>query len=439
MTRILLISHGHPTFSIGGAEAASHNLFSGLNRQPGVEAYFLARVTQPLVPHRQTPLMSLRQGARETFLWTEDYDEVFLSNRSMNDLSGAFRRYLLEIKPEIVHFHHFIGLGVEALWEVRRTLPDAMIAVTFHEFLPICLHHGQMVKNQNKRLCRRATPADCHACFPERSPAQLFERELFIKSHLEIADAFISPSRFLIDRYVEWGLPREKFALLENGIGMAEPAPVRALPPGGRRSRFGFFGQITEFKGLHILLDAVGRVSEKSWGDDAALCIFGGNLENQPAAFRQSFDALMAAAGRRAKFYGSYGADDMPDLMRQVDWVVVPSIWWENSPLVIQESFRHGRPLLVSDIGGMKEKIADGVNGLQFRVGSAEDLADKITLLLEDPSVWERLRAGVPQPIDQNEAARQHLEFYRQLGSRAGQKAAAGAPPLDRLAEGRAA
>src|SRR5262249_15147584 len=153
-------------------------------------------------------------------------------------------------------------------------------------------------------------------------------------------------------------------------IETAHVAPPRPLPPGGRRARLGFFGQVTEFKGLQVLLDAVGRVPDPVWGEDAALCIFGGNLENQPEAFRNHFDSLVTKAGRRAKFYGPYRSEEMPDLMRQVDYVVVPSIWWENSPLVIQEAFLHGRPLIASDIGGMKEKITDGVDGVHFRVGS---------------------------------------------------------------------
>ncbi|HYM33355.1 MAG TPA: glycosyltransferase family 4 protein [Candidatus Cybelea sp.] len=413
--RVLVISHGHPAFSIGGAEMASFNLFEGLNRLPGVEAFYLARAAHPLARHRQTPLMSLRQGTRETFLWADNYDHFLLSNRATEDLTGAFRRYLLEVHPDVVHFHHFIGLGVEALWEVRHTLPEARIVLTFHEYLSICMHHGQMVKTQKKRLCSRASPADCHGCFPEVPAARIFERELFLKSHLQLADALVSPSRFLLDRYVKWGLPAEWFTMLENGIDTSNVAPPRPIAPGARRSRFGFFGQVTEFKGVQVLLDAVGRMPDSVWGDDAALCIFGGNLENQPEAFRNAFEALIERAGRRAKFYGSYQAGEMPDLMRQVDWAVVPSIWWENSPLVIQESFLHGRPLIVSDIGGMKEKVTDGVNGVHFRVGSAEDLADKMTQVLTDPSAWERLRAGAPRPISHQDAAEQHLALYNSL------------------------
>jgi glycosyltransferase involved in cell wall biosynthesis len=101
--------------------------------------------------------------------------------------------------------------------------------------------------------------------------------------------------------------------------------------------------------------------------------------------------------------------------MRQVDWVVIPSIWWENSPLVIQEAFLHGRPLIASDIGGMKEKVRDGIDGLHFRVGSAEDLADKLATVLTDPKLWKRLRAGAPAPIGHEEAAERHLALYERL------------------------
>src|SRR5258708_22569943 len=168
--RVLIISHGHPAFSIGGAEIASHNLFQGLNRLSGVEAFYLARAAHPVARHRQTPLMSLRQGARETFFWADDYDHALLSNRATDDLTGAFRRYLLDLKPDIVHFHHIIGFGVEALWEVRRTLPEARIIVTFHEYLSICMHHGQMGKTQKKRLCRTPSPPEGPRSSPPAPP-----------------------------------------------------------------------------------------------------------------------------------------------------------------------------------------------------------------------------------------------------------------------------
>ena len=409
--RVLIVSHGHPDFSIGGAELAAHNLFQAINATQGHEAHFLARAAAPLRRHGASPLMSLRHGAREVFLHTESWDPFWLSNGMLDDLSGGFAQYLRHVQPDIVHFHHVIGLGVEALHQARRTLPRARIIVTFHEYLSICHNHGQMVKAGTTTLCREASPAACSLCFPEYSPTALYQREAFLKHHLQLADRYISPSRFLIDRYTAWGLPADKFAFIENGLLDRTTAQARPLPPGGRRDRFGFFGQITEFKGLHVLMDAIARIPDAVWGE-ASLSIFGGNLENQPEAFRSCFASLMEAAGRRARFYGPYRNEELPDLMAEIDWTVVPSIWWENSPLVIQEAFQHRRPPIVSDIGGMREKVAHGESGLRFRVASPESLADRLTEALTQPDLWQRLRDGAPSPPALGAFAAAHLSLY---------------------------
>jgi glycosyltransferase involved in cell wall biosynthesis len=413
--RILIISHAHPAFSIGGAEVASHNLFRAINATAGHEAFYLARAAAPMRRHEATPLLSLRQSEREVFLHADAWDEFWLSNGALADLDGAFAHYLLHVAPDVVHFHHVIGLGVEAIALARRVLPRARIIVTFHEYLPICLNHGQMMKTARNTLCRRASPADCNACFPQYAPAAIFQRELYLKHHFALADAFVSPSRFLIERYVDWGLARGKFTFIENGLDARPPAPVRALGPEGRRDRFGFFGQISEFKGLQIVLDAIMRIPEDVWGD-ASLCVFGGNLEFQPEAFRLQFAALMERAGRRARFWGSYRPDELPRLMEQVDWTIVPSIWWENSPVVIQEAFLHHRPPIVSDIGGMAEKVRDGVDGLHFRAASPEDLAGRLRTVLADPALWDRLSAGAPATPDLATTAGAHLDLYRVAG-----------------------
>ena len=408
--RVLVISHGHPAFSIGGAEVASHALFRALNAADGLEAFYLARAAPPMRRHAATPLMSLRQGEREVFLHTDAWDEFWLSNNGLGDLQGAFASYLQHVQPDVVHFHHVIGLGVEAIALVRRQLPAARIVLTLHEYLSICPNHGQMVKTQRRTLCYQSSPAACNACFPAHSPAELFQREQHIRNHLLLADTYVSPSHFLLDRYQAWGLPAERFQVIENGLE-GPSVPHRALTPGARRDRFAFFGQVTEFKGLHILLDAITRVPEAVWGE-ATLNVFGGNLEFQPEAFRTRFAALMERAGRRARFHGPYRPEDLPRLMAGVDWTVVPSIWWENSPVVIQEAFLHRRPPIVSDIGGMAEKVRDGVDGMHFRMGSPEDLADRLTQALQDEALWPRLVSAAPVPPDLTAFAARHLAAY---------------------------
>lgn len=411
--RVLIVSHGHPSFSIGGAEVASHTLFRAINETPPHEAFYLSRAPAAIPRHAATPLMSLGHGKRETFVHTGEWDEFWLSNSGLSELKAALVSYLRRIDPEVVHFHHVIGLGVEAIALVRRIVPNARLVLTFHEYLSICAHHGQMVKMGRPQLCHGASPAVCSICMPDRSHADFFEREQHLKNHLLLADAYVAPSQFLQDRYVAWGLPKARFKLIENGVA-GDPVPPRPISATGKRNRFAFFGQISAFKGLHIVLDAINRIPEEIWGD-ATLSIFGGNLEHQPEDFRNRFTRLLEQAGRRARFYGSYRQDELPSLMSEVDWVIVPSIWWENSPVVIQEAFLNRRPLIVTGIGGMAEKVRDGVDGLHFRVGSAESLADKLTLVLSEPSLWQSLSGNAPTPPDPGGFAAAHLHLYQSI------------------------
>jgi glycosyltransferase involved in cell wall biosynthesis len=271
-----------------------------------------------------------------------------------------------------------------------------------------------MVKVQSGGLCQRASPAECAVCFPSISPAQFMRRELFIKAAFDEVDMFVSPSHFLIDRYVAWGVPADKMMFLENGLEVGEIAPPRPIGRDGKRNRFAYFGQLNQFKGIKVLIEAVARVPREVWGD-AVLNVFGGNLEVQPEAFQQEFKRLVHAVGRRVRFFGSYKSADLPTLMREIDWVVVPSTWWENSPVVIQEAFLHGRPIITSDIGGMAEKVRHNIDGLHFRAASAESLVDRLVEALRSPDLWERLRARIPRPLSAVDAAEQHRALYERL------------------------
>ena len=111
---------------------------------------------------------------------------------------------------------------------------------------------------------------------------------------------------------------------------------------------------------------------------------------------QQLFLEKLANSGENVTVAGSYGPANVPQLMSQIDWVVVPSRWWENSPLVIQEAFMHGRPVICTGIGGMAEKVAHGVNGLHFVTSDRAHLAETIRTAVQTPGLWERLRSGIP-------------------------------------------
>jgi glycosyltransferase involved in cell wall biosynthesis len=93
--------------------------------------------------------------------------------------------------------------------------------------------------------------------------------------------------------------------------------------------------------------------------------------------------------------------------------VITPSIWWENSPLVIQEAFAARRPVICSNIGGMAEKVEHGVSGLHFRVGSASDLAARLEEAATHPGLWGALCNGLPEPPTIQETVDVLLGVYR--------------------------
>lgn len=102
--------------------------------------------------------------------------------------------------------------------------------------------------------------------------------------------------------------------------------------------------------------------------------------------------------------------------MARADWVVVPSLWWENAPLVIEEARAAGRPVIASGIGGMAERVADGVDGLHVPPGDAAALAETMRAAT-DPALWRRL-AGVALPADHAAFTDAHLALYRDLLAR---------------------
>jgi glycosyltransferase involved in cell wall biosynthesis len=287
---------------------------------------------------------------------------------------------------------------------------------TLHDYYPICHRYGLMVRTVNdEELCDHDSPRRCHECYSDVSPAAFFMRKRFIQSHLALVDHFLAPSRFLLRRFVDWGIPPEKISFSDYG----RVSPSR-LEPDGRDSRhnLGFFGQLSFHKGVLVLLKAMRILAE---GERAGangsvtprLRLHGANLEWQAPDFQKEFEELVDSPN--VTFTGPYVEDQLPDLMAEVDWVVVPSLWWENSPLVIQEAFQYGRPVICSDVGAMKEKVTHGVSGLHFRRGDPESLAAAIRLATDSPALWQELRSGIPPVRSVDDDVETLIATYREI------------------------
>ena len=110
----------------------------------------------------------------------------------------------------------------------------------------------------------------------------------------------------------------------------------------------GFFGQISRLKGIDVLLDAAAIL--QAGGVRGLRIEVHGDHSGQPPEFRALFEARARDAPANVRLLGPYDNGAVGWLMAGVEAVLVPSIWWENSPLVIQESFKARRPVICSDL-----------------------------------------------------------------------------------------
>lgn len=426
---VLFVCHNHPSVRPGGAENYAYELFDSFHESDQYEPIFLAKGGRPLGysnrPHDGTYFGLVGTRPNDYFYYTDgyDYDWLYGAVTDSDYYSQHFRRFLQALNPDVVHFQHSLFLGYDVLRLVRNVLPNAAIVYTLHEYAAICHRDGQMIRTRNNELCYSESPRLCHECFPDISQQQFFLRKRRIQSHMSLVDRFIAPSRFLADRYATWGIPEEKIIFEENG----RQFPMLPAQTHDRRyrDRFAFFGQISPYKGLEVALEAMRIIhgrdrpatgllaqlqpTHKAESRPAPhLLVHGANLEMQPGPHQERIRGLLDATGDAVTMMGRYDWSQLDSLMEGVDWVVIPSIWWENAPLVVQEAFFHGRPIICSDIGGMAEKVTHGVDGLHFRARDARHLADVLTEAASSPDLWHRLREGI-KPVHTVDAHRNRL------------------------------
>jgi glycosyltransferase involved in cell wall biosynthesis len=413
ITKVLHVLPNHPSMQPGGApETYALELHQAMLQSERLEPILVGRTGADR--HRAgTPFSSLDGDPSQYLVRIEEggFDLFYMTYGEKSLYTRFFADFLRAQDPDVVHLQHSLFVGCELVSLVRRVLPSTPIVYTLHDYMPICHRDGRLVRTMDESLCLEASPRRCAECFTESSEQDFFLRQRFIRAHLDQVDLFLAPSHFLLERYVDWGIPREKMRFEECGRPPALPVAEDA---GDRsRNRLGFFGEMSEFdfEGTEILLNAMRMVRERA--PDAHLWL---HSAGEP---REQFSALLQEAGN-VSFVGRWDRARVPETIGTVDWVVVPSRWWEGSPLVIQDAFLYGRPVICGDIGAMAEKVAHEVNGLHFAVAHPWSLADAVCRAVTTPGLWDELRTGIPPVYGMDDHVASLTGIYRELLDRTG-------------------
>lgn len=398
--KIIKVIHGYPMLYNAGSEVYSQTICHGLASR-GHEVHVFAREEDSFRPDGDIRLSH-----------DDDVPEIKLhlvNNPRHRDryrlaiIDQRFAELLDHVKPDIVHIGHLNHLSTSLVFEAKaRNIP---VVYTLHDYWLMC-PRGQFMQmhseddnlwaaceGQDNRKCA----TQCYARYFSGARDEIAEdikywerwverRMRHIRDVVDQVDLFISPARYLKKRYErDFGLPNEKSIYLDYGF-------ERSRMDGRERQSddpftFGYIGTHIPAKGIHQLIEAFGALS-----GDARLRIWGRDRGQDSRALRTIADSLPEDKRNAIEWMPEYKNKQIThDVFSKTDVIVTPSIWVENSPLVIHEAQQARVPVITADAGGMGEYVQHGVNGLKYRHRDVGDLTRQMQTLLDDPALARQL------------------------------------------------
>ena len=352
---------------------------------------------------------------------------------------------LSEERPDLIHVTHLVN-QTAVLLEVASALGIPCVA-TFTDFFGFCFNNK--LENADGELCAGPSPSrrNCMACYlkavagqptvakplqwaarvgANRWGALVLDkaRKLNAYRHGEIDGlvedlrqrpdilaacydhyrAVIAPTRFLESAYRRNGFAKP---ITRSWFGVdfdRSPKPARAQ---GLPIVFGFVGQLAPHKGTDLLIEAFARLPAGS----AELHIYG--PADQDPIFMRLLESL--ADGHAVRFLGTFEQHRMREIFDTLDLLVIPSRWYENSPLVLLNALASHTPVLVSDVEGLTEFITEGVDGLSFERGDVDSIEACLRRFVDDPTLAARMGENTHFVRDTRAMADDVIEVYRKV------------------------
>jgi glycosyltransferase involved in cell wall biosynthesis len=434
--RILIAVHGYPPERQGGAERRAERTARAM-RERGHEVAVIC-VQNDNTAHNDLRYRDRSQdgiGVREIFFNGGANPDNFRWSYDNPELGTAVGAFIDQHKPQLMHLFSGYLLGASALKAATSRRVRTVVDLT--DYWWHC-HQINLLTPSGKR-CDGPSPAKCARCYAERQrrfrlPAQIAPeitsyawsslhsasrlgkffglpaqeaRGARLRTALCSADTLIAPSQFLADFYIRHGAERAKIKVWRQGVAL-DQCRLRSR---SQTLRVGYLGQVKPHKGVDLLLKAWGQLRGPR---PRQLAIYGSadGYDDYRAQLEQQIAQLADAL-----WHGSYVGNQVWEVLAQLDVVIVPSRWVENSPNSILEAQAVGVALVGSNLGGIAELIEHERNGLLFQVDDADDLARNLQRLLDEPELLPRLRANV-MPFLAHSTVMDRLErLYNELSS----------------------
>jgi len=371
--KVLKVIHGYPPYYMAGSEVYTANFCNEISKK--VDLSIFTRIEDEFTkPYYCSE--SKENGIRIIRVNKPSRDYTFRSKYQDIRMAKIFEDYLDEIDPDIVHIGHLSHLTIKIVDIIHdKNIP---IIFTLHDFWMMCIR-GQLIRDDYS-LCEGPSIKKCKECNMKYFTSEIEAEEeikIWLKALSKVnqkIDLFIAPSHFLRDKYIEYGIPVEKIIHMDYGFDIETvKSGLRIISD---KIRFGYLGRVIPVKGIALLIDSFNELDHSM----AELNIYG-KLPNSANYLKNR------CSNSAIHFKGCYNYNEISNVLSEIDVLVVPSIWYENSPLVIHEAFLAKIPVITSNLGGMSELVSHEKNGLLFEPGNIDELIEKMNIFIENPEL----------------------------------------------------
>lgn len=392
---ILKIIHGYPPYYSAGSEVYSQSICNELSKKHPVSVF--TREENPYAP-----CFSIREHKLHNNL-----SIYYVNNPQSKDgyrheqLDLNFKYFVQQIQPDVAHVGHLNHLSTGII-DVLHEL-NIPIVFTLHDFWLMC-PRGQFLtrsigKENNFQVCEgqedQKCALTCYQVYFSGIESQretelnywtnwIHQRMRVTKSIIHKVDLFIAPSKYLMNRFIQdFQVPINKIIYLDYGFPLEYLMPTKIKKEKRDVFTFGYIGTHIPAKGVNLLIEAFKTIEFPS-----KLMIWGYKDEQSSNALKK----LAQDSKNPIEFKGKYVNQNLADeVFSKIDCIVVPSIWAENSPLVIHEAQACKIPVITADFGGMKEYVKHQVNGLLFEHRNAEALKKQLIVAIKNPEFMRKL------------------------------------------------
>ena len=349
------------------------------------------------------PLDTGRMGASLASLRT--VRELVYSKAARRGLREVIKRF----RPDLAHAHNIYGrLSLSVLDELKSA--GVPVIMTLHDMKLLCpsylmLRNGVVCERCKGKRFYNAIISRCHrGSYPA---SFVYALESWINHALDKyghVRRFISPSRFLRDKCLEYGWDSERVAYIPNFVDRPSLQELRAV--GGYLL---YLGRLSREKGVGTLLKAYRRLERP-----IPLMIVGEGPQ------RESLQREAADSGLGVTFTGHLNGVSLRGALYGASAIVVPSECYENAPLSVLEALAAGKPVIGARIGGIPELVTDGENGYLFEPADESSLAEAIGRYLSLPdrvvdSMGTAARSRIEQEFTEQRHLRMLLDLYQQV------------------------